>query len=138
MNLKEIFDQLAQGPLSQARIGEQQQGMINEANAHQVLGHINLGLASLYRRFVLKQGKVVLALQPDQTTYVLSSRFAVTNIRSREPVRFILDDGFNPFKDDVLKIDEVEANGYPLPLNQSTEPYSCSTPTLSTLEVPIE
>lgn len=138
MNLKTIFEQLAYGPLSQARIGGEEQGVINEANARQILGHVNLGLTSLYRRFLLKQGKTVVALQPNQTTYVLSSRFAVANIRSREPVRHILDDAFNPFKDDVLKIDEVLANDYPLPLNQSIELYSCSTPTMSTLEVPIE
>ena len=53
MKLKEVFDQLTYGELSQLSIGGQAQGEITEENYARVVAHVNLGLSAIYKRFHL-------------------------------------------------------------------------------------
>ena len=137
MKLKEVFDQLTYGELSQLSIGGGEVGAIAPENYDRVVAHINLGLMALYKRFQLKENSVTLALQSNRTVYPLQSKFAVSSRTSRETVRFITDSVAAPFKDDVLKIKRViGASGVEFPLNDLADPYTLLTSTSTALTVP--
>lgn len=136
MKLQDIFDQLTFGELSQLSIGGGEAGVINETNQSRVLAHINLGLTDLYKRFPLKEARLLLELVEGRVEYALNSRFARCNTRSRELTKYILDSTLSPFKDDILKIDQVLTDrGAEMELNNPSSPYSVFTPTSTTLRV---
>lgn len=136
MKLQHIITQLSTDEFSQLSIGGQDRGVINEQNYTQVVNHINLGLTALYRRFNLKEGRLQVILQPNQATYRLHSDFAVNNALSREPVRYLQDEAAAPFKDDILKIEQVRTEfGVEMELNTGT-PVSVHTPSLISLTAP--
>ena len=137
MKLKEIFDQLTFGELSQLAIGGGEQGAIQAKDYDRILSHINLGLTALYKRFPLKEGRVMIELQTGMTTYPINSNYAVSSRSSREPVRFLKDSTAVPFKDDIHKIERVyTALGYELGLNDEGDSYAVSTPSATVLRVP--
>lgn len=112
MKLQEIFDQLTYGELSQLSIGGGEAGVISETNHARVLAHINLGLTALYKRFNLKEKRLVIPLQWNADTYQLNV-------------------------DDILKIEKIMTDSeFELGLNQDSDPFSCFTPTLNTVRVP--
>ena len=128
MKLKEIFDQLTYGELSQLAIGGGEQGQINEANYPSVVAHIRLALTALYKRFPLKENRLVLQLLPGVLQYEINSKYAVGNMKSLVPVKYILDSAL-PFKDDILKIERVyTGKGHELSLNDGADPFSLTTP----------
>ena len=113
MYLQEVFDQLAGSEFSQLSIGGADMGVIDPSNYGRVLGHVNLGLTSLYTRFNLKEGSVVVPLVEGQDTYPLVVA-------------------------DLLKVEKVLTDGdFEVPLNQHADIYSCHTPSMSTLKVPL-
>lgn len=65
MKLIEIFNQLTFGELAQLSMGGMDAGEINDKNYDAVLSHINLGLTALHKRFPLKEGRLVVALQQE-------------------------------------------------------------------------
>lgn len=137
MNLKEVFDQLTYGELSQLSIGGNEAGAISEANYPRVVPHINMALTALYKRFPLKEGRLVLQLQSGVTTYSVNSRFAASNTGSTEPVKYILDSAGAPFSNDIHKIERVYTDSnYELSLNDNANPYSVFTPSALVLRVP--
>lgn len=140
MKLSEIFNQLTHGEFSQLQIGGGEAGIIAEDDYAGVIAHINLGLTALYRRFPLKEGRVILRPQPDQREYLLASRFAVSNTRSTEPVRYLIDTPALPFKEDTLiKVEKVlDLDECELLLNETGDPESCFTPSLNTIRIPKE
>lgn len=136
MKLKEIFDQLTYGELSQLAIGGNVQGEINEANYPSVVAHIRLALTALYKRFPLKENRLVLQLLPGVLQYEINSKYAVGNPKSLIPVKYILDSVL-PFKDDILKIERVYTDkGHELSLNDGADPFSLTTPSAFALRVP--
>jgi hypothetical protein len=137
MKLKEIFDQLTHGELSQLSIGGSDAGAIDPTNYGKILSHVNMGLTALYKRFPLKEGRLTVELQTGMTTYPINSNFAVNSRRSRESVRFIKDLAVEPFKDDIHKIERVyTSTGYEMGLNDETDPFSVFTPSATVLRVP--
>lgn len=137
MKLQDIFSQLSTGEFSQLAIGGQDSGVVNDKNYKQIINHINLGLATLYRRFHLKENRLTLQLQPNQTVYQLQSKFAVNNRRSRETVRTIIDTAAEPFNDDIIKIKKVLTDaGEEVVLNDQENHYSFMTPSMNILSVP--
>lgn len=137
MNLKEVFDQLTYGELSQLSIGGGEAGTIAPAQYDRVIAHINLALLALYKRFPLKEGELKLELVAGRTEYDLKSRFAVTSKTSKEPVRYIKDTAVAPFRDDLFKVERVYAeSGYEFGINDLDDPYSLGTPTSTKLRVP--
>jgi hypothetical protein len=137
MKMKEIFDQLTYGELSQLSIGGMEAGAITEANFEKILPHVNLGLTALYKRFPLKEGRVRIALQPGWFSYPISSKYAMSNPRYPDYTKFIQDSAQNKFTDDILKIEKVYVSkGTELPLNDESDPYSVFTPSAAVLRVP--
>ena len=137
MNLQEVFEQLSVGEFSQMSIGSQEAGEINETNWNRVIPHINLGLTAIYTRFNLKEGRLLLDLLPDRSTYPLHSDYAVSNLRSQMLERYILDTEDAPFEDDLLKVEKVITEpGARLALNDGANPWSVLTPNMKTVVIP--
>jgi hypothetical protein len=139
MKLSEIFAQLTYGELSQLSLGGAEQGVISEANHNQVLAHVNLGLIALYKRFYIKEGRLKIALQAGRVSYPLKSAYAVSNRRSQEAVRFLLDSTSEPFLDDIHKVEAVHTDtGKEFGLNDTADEYSLFTPTAHILRVSLD
>ena len=113
MKLIEVFTQLSSGELSQIFVGQQIEGEITDKSASYLIPSIILGVTALHTRFTLKEGRV---------SFTLST----------------LGDVYNLQRQDIIKIEQViTQSGRELPLNNSADIYSCSTPTLGTLRVPM-
>lgn len=140
MKLSEIFSQLTHGEFSQLSIGGGDKGEIQEENYAAVIGHINLGLTAIFRRFPLKEGRITLRPQAEQRDYLLASRFAVSNTRSREAVRYLIDSAALPFKEDTLiKVERVlDLDEEEVLLNVEGDPESCFTPAFNIIRIPKE
>lgn len=136
MKLIEVFDQLTASELSTLYIGGAEAGQIPEANYPTVVKHINLALTALYKRFFLKEGRVDLAMVSGRSVYPIHSKYAVSNTKSREPVKYLLDSA-DKFTDDILKIESVLTDaGKDIPLNDVTDPLSITLTSPTILRIP--
>src|SRR5690625_3224463 len=104
MKLIEIFNQLTYGELSQLHIGGEEVGEIRPQDYMAIVPHINLGLTALHKRFLIREGRLRIELQPGMYTYVLHSEHAVSHRASRK-TRYILDSADQPFNDDIIKVE---------------------------------
>lgn len=139
MKLQEVFDQLTHGELSQLSIGGNEAGVISPANYNRLVPHVNLGLTALYKRFPLKEGRLILELQSGRTTYPIHSNYAVSSKTSKEVVRYIKDTTATAFKDDIHKIERVYTSlGHEFGLNDEADPYGMFTPSAAVLRVPAD
>lgn len=118
MKLSTIFTQLTHGELSQLDIGGADGVGIQSCDYTKIVAHVNLGLVELYKRFFLKEAEVVIQQYDHIQTYYLEGKYAETS-GSDEPIKYIVDSVYQPFKDDVLKIEQVfNELGIPLIENQ--------------------
>lgn len=140
LKLQDVFDQLTAGELRQLEIGGAEQGKIAEANYPTILAHINLGLMALYKRFTLKENRLVVKLYEDIFTYRLQSQYALNGRGSALTERYIIDTTGEPFKDDVIKVKKVIATDsqFELALNDYSNCMSIVTPSLDSIRVPAE
>lgn len=137
MYLKEIFEQLMVGELANLSMGGVNEEGIHECDYPKIIPHINLGLVELYKRFPIKMNEVVIQQFDHIQTYVLDSKYAITNKESREPTKYIIDSIYQPFTDDVLKIEKVfNELGEQLYLNDFEEYFSVHTPVYNTVQIP--
>ena len=137
MKLIEIFTQLTYGELSQVSIGGLSNGEIAEKNYDAVLSHVNLGLTALFKRFPLKQERLTVALQSGRGTYPLTTAYAVSNTKSAEAVKYILDSAA-PFNGALFKVEQVYSDtGYEFGLNDSGDSFAITTPSANVLRVPM-
>lgn len=135
MFLQEVFDQLTYGELSQTNIGGSSVGEIISSNYPAMVAHTNMGLTRLHNRFSLQTGEVIIQQYEGVTIYYLEKRFTVS--AGTEPIKYI-EDGFGtPFKENVIKIEEVfDELGNKYPLNDSNDEYSLFTPAYDRLQIP--
>jgi hypothetical protein len=111
MQLLEVFEQLTAAELSQISIGGDTVGSVDTKNLVKLIPHINLALTALYKRFPLKEGRCIVVLEADKYTYPLSVK-------------------------DLLKVEQVlTEDGVNVGLNDSSDKYSCFTPSASVLRV---
>lgn len=137
LTLEDIFQHLSAGELAQVSMGIEDDGNIPENQRKRITSSINLGLTELHKRFLLKEGKIQVVLQPGMQTYRLHSNFAVSNSKSNEPIKY-LNDVDVPFTDDVLNIERIyDHEGNELPLNIIDDPLAVRTPTQSSIAVPV-
>lgn len=130
MTLKDVFDQLTYGELSQVFMAGDiiNDDGISEDDRPRVLASIVLGLTSLYTKFRLKEGRFILERQAGQTLYTINKNFAQSNVDSAELVKY-MDDSDYPFDNRLLKIERIcDVNGVELHLNQPGNPLSLRTP----------
>ena len=129
MKLSEIFSQLASSELSQTAYVDEVTGAIKAEKYPQLVSHVNLGLMALYKRFALKEGRVLITLQANRITYPLDTN---------EDVAMAVEDGDEEFDDGIIKIERIYTDsGTELAVNDASDPYSCFTSSLTTLRVPI-
>lgn len=139
MKLAEVFAQLTHGELKTLAIGGAEQGVISEMNQRGVANHVVLGLTVLYTRFNLKQGELILQLSPSRIVYPLESKYAVNGKFTVEPVRWILDTVDAPFRDDIIKIEQVFTDkDFEMSINNESDCYSCATPRMDSIRVPAD
>lgn len=137
MKLSEIFSQLTSGELSQLAVGGAEQGKIQDKDYRKILDHVNQGLMDLHSRFTIREGRLVIALQPGKGSYLLTSDFALTSRKSREATRYILDSPEEPFLDDIIKVERVLTDAsYELALNMTGNKESLTTPSETVLRLP--
>lgn len=137
MTLQEVFDQLGYGELSQLSIGGNDPGIIDDNNYERVVSHINLGLTSLFKRFNLKQGSVIVRPFVGKTSYTLHSKYSTNGTAVPEAERYIEDSVTDPFTDDILKVERVLTDlGVEFPLNDRGNLYSIVTPSSLVLRLP--
>lgn len=139
MKLAEIFSTLTHGELSNVHMGGIKEGEIQEEYHKRIVTHINLGLTALFTRFTLREGRVKVELQDGRMLYPIKSQFAVNNVRSKEPVRFIIDEADAPFVDDIIKIEQVYGDiGQRFALNDHNNLWSVFTPSALMMRIPAE
>lgn len=141
MTLADIFRDLTYGELSQLAIGnlvpDDEESAPAPKDYAKIMSHINLALKELYKRFFLSSKELRIQQYNHIETYVLDSKYAETNTLSPEPYKYIVDSQYDPFLDDVLKIEQVfDEDGRGLFLNDRTEPWSLYTPTYRSIQVP--
>lgn len=144
MLLSDLFEQLTIGEMSQLSMGGPNTHGVQPHDYHKIIPHINLGLIEIYKRFDLKLSEVVIQQYDQIQTYYLRSKYAVTNTTSTEPVKYIEDSVYQPFEDDVLRIEKViNEDGQELYLNQEDSAWSESktywtvhTPMFDAVQVP--
>lgn len=71
MKLSEIFDALCDGELS--NLGIITDGMIDKDNLPKVIRNINLGLADLHTRFILRKNVAEIVAVPEKTQYTIDA-----------------------------------------------------------------
>lgn len=116
MKLSDIFDQLAYGELSQLALVANDEIIPEEYN--RIISQVNMGLAELHKRFMLKRKVVELQTLDDVSRYPLLSKHAQSK---GAELPFILD-AADPFLDDIIEIIDVfDEKGKALPLNVLVE-----------------
>lgn len=143
MFLSEIFEQLNYGELSQVSLGGDELG-IQECDYAKVIPHVNLGLLELYKRFPIKISSSIITVDSSITEYTLHSDYAVSNVASLEPVKYITDTSANPFTDTILKIEKITKNEViedweeqaELPINDENACWKIFTTNYKTFVIP--
>jgi hypothetical protein len=79
--LKDVFSLLATGEFSNIALKKDKYDDLDEAEYGKVLGHINLALVEIYKRFPIKEEEVILHATPTQELYYLRPKH--TAIESR-------------------------------------------------------
>ena len=137
MRLAEIFRQLTHGELATLAIGGLDGSGVLEQNHENLVAHVNLGLTELHKRFPLKTNQVMVQSYDAIQKYYLHSDYAETNENSNQPIKYIKDSIYEPFVDDVLKIESVyDEDGKELFMNDRNEYWSVHTPSYNCLQIP--
>ncbi len=130
MLLSDIFDQLTYGELSQLEYGGVDDEGITVNEHKRIIPHINLALTEIHKRFKLRTEEIILHCEDHIETYHLTYEYAATNDASTQPYKYIHDSIFEPFQNNVLKVERVfNEDGQELHLNE-TDPYIIRTETL--------
>lgn len=139
MYLSKLFHQLGTGEIASYFLGsELAAGNIGKKYWPEIINHVNIGLTCLHTEFPLQEKELILQQYDHITKYRLTSEYAETNTASKVKYKYIKDSRFEPFQDDVLRIervyDECYRDGYPL--NDRTACDSLYTPGFNVLQVP--
>jgi hypothetical protein len=139
MYLSDIFDQLAYGELRQVFIDtsslEGSEGIPKEKKRN-LFHSIKLGLTELHKRFLLLEKELVVSVIPGKQTYVMDMRYADSNQKSNDAIRYI-NDQTEPFKNDLMKIERVlDSSGYEFAINQINNPKAVRVTSYNCLTIP--
>ncbi len=137
MLLSELFSYIVTLDSASIDLDTEGDGIITPYNYPKVINAINLGLTSLYTEFPIKEKMTVVQLFAHITEYILHTDYAETNTTSTEPYLYIMDTTFDPFVNDVIKIQTVSnEGGCEYPLNESSQLYSVYTPEYNIIQHP--
>lgn len=129
ITLKNMINDLAVGVLANTMLCDPATNTIYEKYYPKAVSFINLGLTAIHRRFLLRSGELSVAQKTGIIHYTLRSLYALSNEAAVEPFNYIQDSVANPFKDDILKIEQVfSEDGSEYLINDSTQAYPIFTP----------
>lgn len=142
MTLGDIFEHLAYGELSSVFAGNLESGVIRVEDRKRIASHIKLGLTELHKRFLLREGTLVIKTIPDKFTYILDQKYVEGSRCSfnspEEGDKYILPSE-PPYKNDLFKIERVyDDQNHELELNIVGRKGALSTPNYRTLVIPEE
>jgi hypothetical protein len=143
ITLHDVLTNLSYGEFSQLKLGnflpDNSDAQPDPKAYNQLASHLNLGLQAIYSRFPLMYKEIYIQQSEEIAEYVLSYRYAQTNLDSDIPIeqRYIIDSSFHPFIYPVLHIEEVyDELGNLLSLNDPEDDLSIRTPSYRSLQVP--
>ena len=137
MLLSDIFNDLRHGELLHMYMGGSEIDGIAAEDWPKLVSHINMGLTALHKRFPIRFQEVIIQQYEEIQTYYLRSKYAVSNLLSNEPVKYLMDSDYEPFKDNVLKIESVFSEyGEERPINDDNNNRSVFTPQFDAVTKP--
>lgn len=129
MLLLDLFGYIANIEIPSLNIGNADDGTIETKYHAKVIRAINLALIEIYKTFPVKEKEIVIQLYPQITKYRLHNDYATTNVVSTKPIKYIIDSSFDPYQNDVLKIEKVfNEFGEEFVLNDENDQHSLYTP----------
>lgn len=128
MKLQDIYDQLAYGELRLLNLGsgniDSESDALPVESFLKILPTIQLGLTELYKRFLLREGRMSVPLVDGKVTYVL-------NTKGSAPT---------DFEDNLFKVERINGilheRKYEIPLNRINNRAAIRTSSHNTLLVP--
>lgn len=124
ITLKYLFDTLAQGELLNLSLSDTATGELSTEHYPKIVGHINLGLIELYKRFNLLQGSINLHQYEGIDTYYLRKNNVGYLDEMDDTIYFESEN----FQENIVKIVAVyDELGVPVPLNETKEPTAVIT-----------
>lgn len=139
MKLYEVFEMLQYGELANVSISgniDEEVGIRTE-DYPLLISHINLALTDLHTKFNLKEKEVVIQQYEGLPYYELDSKYAQSNTGSIEPIKYISDSIYNPFIDDVLRINAAfDEGGCEVSINDENDCNSIFLNSYKRIQVP--
>lgn len=138
ISMQEVVEALTDCELSNLIYVDMETKEINESKLPKLVRSINLGVLDLHKRFLLKEGTVVIRTHRERHRYYLRPEFQVNNGRPKPGVEQYIEDQFDKLTDrSILKIERViDTCGHELGLNNLSEFYSVSTPSPNVIDIP--
>jgi len=135
ITIKAIFDLLAEGEFSHMNLKQKHTGGLAEEEYPAIVGHINLGLIELYKRFNFAQDELKLHTCPETKIYYLRlDRFGL--IENMNYQIYLEENPDNSFDNNILEITNVyNAIGDDLPLNDRRALMVIETINFDTLRI---
>jgi len=134
MLLKEILEHLSYSEFSQISVGGSTLGTTTVGDIPQIVSYINLGMADLYKRFLLSEKEVIIQQFANISEYVIHSDNSVSV--GTATYQYVKDTPLIPFQNDLLKIEQVfNEEGTELPINDPNEELSVYVPRYDTLQI---
>lgn len=137
MKLSEIFNHLRFGEFARLHIGGREDNGIEQECYPEVITHINLALTEVHKRLPIKMKEVIVQQYDHIQNYRLSSEFAQSNTTSTQPIKYIEDSQYEPFEDDVLRVERIiNELGEDLFVNDPAQYWSVYVPETTLIQVP--
>jgi len=112
-------------------------GVLATEHYPKVINAINRALIEIYSQFPVKEKMLTVQLFAHISEYMLTTEYADTNTDSTQPYRYIMDTSFDPYDNEVLKIQTItNEEGTELALNQANDSYSLYTPSYNVVQHP--
>lgn len=136
--MKEVVNLLCESELVNLAFVDLDTKELNTAKLPSLVRSINLGALELHKRFNLKEGTLVLNVQPGQNLYFLRQEFQEgAKARPSIPVQYISALPGKFFTVGLLKVEKVlDSKGYEYKLNEEDSCLSVYTPQADVIEIP--
>jgi hypothetical protein len=145
LTLADMYELLSTGELAQVIMGNSdivsnlaEPDGIPTTRRKQLRNAITMGLTDLHTKFLLREESVLIDLASGPGKYYLDTKYAASNTRSSEPVKYLLDTA-EPYLGNSLKIARVEdpaVGGLEYHLNIAGRLDSLRTPKMNCIEIP--
>lgn len=136
MKLIDVLNKVALGEMKDIYVGS---GRQTSKTRSKLISYVNEALRALYTDFPLSTKEVVIRLRNDMNVYTINSQYALSNGDSPVPLaqRYIEDSETFPFRDDILRIDEIfNILGITQDVNNRTSAYGISVVGFDQIQVP--